>query len=86
MKIFNKNLSEKEVIVMSKDDNDKKKEKKYPKGPNEKQGYPDKELPNEDDLHQDHMIEDNPKNKKEKRKQMSRFDPRNTFKGWTLVL
>lgn len=86
MKIFNKTRSDKEDIVMSKESKDSKKGNKYPKGPNEKQGYPDKEQPNKDNLHQDHMIEDNTKEKNRKKKLLSFLDPRDTFKGWTLIM
>lgn len=88
MNILDKTLLDKNFHLKSKENlsDEKKQEKKYPNGPNEKQGYPDEKQPNDDDLHQDHMIENDPKRTKEKIKKLSWLNPRTTFKGWTLIM
>jgi hypothetical protein len=80
------NKSEQYNIVSSKENTtkDQERKRKYPDGPNTKQGYPDEKKPNKDDLHQDHMIEKKPAEKNKKKQ--SWYDPRETFKGWTLIM
>jgi hypothetical protein len=86
MKILCKPLANHGTLLNWKDmvSNDRKSVKKYPEGPNKKQGYPDEKQPNKDDLHQDHMIENKPGKEKKKPSNLF-FVTRDTFKGWSIV-
>jgi hypothetical protein len=87
MNVIDKTRSDHTTVLVSneKKHDDSKTEKKYPRGPNEKQGYPDEEQPNRDDLHQEHMIEENQKNKKGKKMHEKKGEHWKTFKGWTVI-